>query len=63
MVYLHGSQLSTQYFEKHGFSRPVMIKKKDGLGLKVPSPDFQVSDVEKYVGEGSNIIVTNNQFE
>jgi lysine-specific demethylase PHF8 len=50
MVYLHGSQLTTQYFEKHGFSRPIMIKEKDGLGVKVPSPDFRVCDVEKYVG-------------
>ena len=28
-----------------------MIKKIDGLGIKVPSSDFCVSDVEKYVGE------------
>lgn len=51
LVYLHGSQLGTQYFEKHGFTQPIMIKKKDGLGLKVPSSDFRVSDVEKYVGK------------
>ena len=55
MVYLHGSQLTTQYFEKHGFTRPVIIKKKDGLGLKVPSGDFLVSDVEKYVGKNCYI--------
>ena len=53
IVYLHGSQLTTQYFEKHGFTHPVMIKKKDGLGIKVPSSDFQVSDVEKYVGKST----------
>ena len=57
MVYLHGSQLTTQYFEKHGFSRPIMIKKKDGLGVKVPSPEFRVCDVEKYVGEASRYII------
>ena len=33
-----------------------MIKKKDGLGIKVPSPEFRISDVEKYVGEGSSTI-------
>ena len=57
MVYLHGSQLTTQYFEKHGFTRPVLIKKKDGLGLKVPSTDFKVSDVEKYVGKSTHYIM------
>lgn len=51
LLYLHGSQLSSQHFEKHGFSQPIMINKKDGLGLKVPSSDFQVADVERYVGE------------
>ena len=30
-----------------------MIKKKDGLGIEVPSSDFQVSDVEKYVGKST----------
>ena len=51
MVYLQGSQLTTQYFEKHGFTRPIMIKEKDGLGMKVPSSEFRVADVEYYVGE------------
>ena len=50
MIYLNGSQLTMQYFEKHGFSRPILIKNKEGLGLKVPPADFEVVDVEKYVG-------------
>ena len=62
MVYLHGSQLTTQYFEKHGFTRPVIIKKKDGLGLKVPSGDFLVSDVEKYVGKNCRYARTTTMY-
>ena len=39
------------YFEQHGFDRPILVEQKDGLGLRVPPPDFRVSDVEQYVGE------------
>lgn len=45
-----GSQLTTEYLEENGFTEPILVPKKDGLGLSVPAPTFYVSDVENYVG-------------
>ena len=46
-----GSQLTLGYMEEHGFTEPILVPKKDGLGLAVPAPTFYVSDVENYVGK------------
>ncbi|XP_048875616.1 lysine-specific demethylase 7B-like isoform X1 [Brienomyrus brachyistius] len=54
-VQLQGSQVTQRYLEKHGFHYPIMVAKLDGLGLKVPSADFTVRDVEEYVG-GDKVI-------
>ena len=48
---VHGAELTTNYFDKHGFDTPIMVDVSEGLGLKVPSADFSVSDVERCVGE------------
>ncbi|XP_052676429.1 lysine-specific demethylase 7B-like isoform X2 [Crassostrea angulata] len=47
---LHGSELNIEYFRKHGFSAPMVVEKKDGLGLVVPPAQFTIQDVENYVG-------------
>ena len=39
------------YFEQNGFTRPIMVEHKEGLGLKVPPPTFTIADVERCVGE------------
>ncbi|CAN0063360.1 unnamed protein product [Lampetra planeri] len=46
----HGSQLTLQYLEQAGFETPILVAKKDGLGMMVPPTSFTVSDVEQYVG-------------
>lgn len=46
-----GGQLTLGYLEEHGFTEPILVPKKDGLGLAVPAPTFYVSDVENYVGK------------
>lgn len=51
VVRVPGSQLTLGYMEEHGFAEPILVPKKDGLGLAVPAPTFYVSDVENYVGE------------
>lgn len=48
---LNGNQLTVDYFENTGFIEPILVPRKDGLGLSVPAPTFYVSDVENYVGE------------
>lgn len=50
MVKVPGSQLTAEYLEENGFAEPILVPKKDGLGLAVPAPTFYVSDVENYVG-------------
>ncbi|XP_036187271.1 lysine-specific demethylase PHF2 isoform X5 [Myotis myotis] len=53
-----GSQLTLGYMEEHGFTEPILVPKKDGLGLVVPAPTFYVSDVENYVGPERSVDVT-----
>lgn len=39
------------YLEENGFNEPILVQKKDGLGLSMPAPTFYISDVENYVGK------------
>uniref|UniRef100_A0A8B9BRV8 Lysine-specific demethylase PHF2 n=1 Tax=Anser brachyrhynchus TaxID=132585 RepID=A0A8B9BRV8_9AVES len=55
VVKVPGSQLTTEYLEENGFTEPILVPKKDGLGLSVPAPTFYVSDVENYVGASVDV--------
>lgn len=46
-----GSQLTVEFLEENSFSVPILILKKEGLGMTLPSPSFTVRDVEHYVGK------------
>ncbi|KXJ21067.1 Lysine-specific demethylase 7A [Exaiptasia diaphana] len=50
VVSVAGKDLTMEYFERNGFNKPILINKKDDLGLVVPHPDFTVLDVERYIG-------------
>lgn len=50
VVKLAGNQLTMDYLEENGFNEPILVLKKDGLGMSMPAPTFYVSDVENYVG-------------
>ncbi|XP_032405795.1 LOW QUALITY PROTEIN: lysine-specific demethylase phf2-like [Xiphophorus hellerii] len=50
VVKLSSSQLTLDYLEENGFNEPILVQKKDGLGMSMPPPTFYISDVEKYVG-------------
>lgn len=50
---MNGSEVTLEYFEEHGFQYPLLVERKEGLGLKVPPPDFTIADVERCVGEAS----------
>ncbi|XP_036007260.1 lysine-specific demethylase phf2 isoform X1 [Fundulus heteroclitus] len=50
VVKLSGSQLTMDYLEENGFNEPILVQKKDGLGISMPAPTFYISDVENYVG-------------
>ncbi|KAL7288950.1 hypothetical protein TKK_0016913 [Trichogramma kaykai] len=45
-----GEELTVSYFQKHGFGIPLLIKDKAGLGIRVPSSNFNVHDVRTCVG-------------
>ena len=51
VVKLSGGQLTMDYLEENGFNEPILVQKKDGLGMSMPAPTFYISDVENYVGK------------
>ncbi|XP_008318986.1 lysine-specific demethylase phf2 isoform X1 [Cynoglossus semilaevis] len=50
VVKLSGTQLNMDYLEANGFNEPILVQKKDGLGMSMPAPTFYISDVENNVG-------------
>ncbi|KAM5128695.1 histone lysine demethylase PHF8 isoform 2-T2 [Callospermophilus lateralis] len=52
-----GNQLTVEFLEENSFSVPILVLKKDGLGMTLPSPSFTVRDVEHYVGSEKEIDV------
>ncbi len=54
---MHGSQVTQRYLERHGFRYPIAVHKMEGLGLRLPPPDFSVKDVERYVGKDGEWII------
>ena len=46
----NGSEVTTDWFNDNGFNTPLLIDQPEGLGLTVPTSDFTVADVERYVG-------------
>uniref|UniRef100_A0A286XXJ9 Histone lysine demethylase PHF8 n=1 Tax=Cavia porcellus TaxID=10141 RepID=A0A286XXJ9_CAVPO len=52
-----GSQLTVEFLEENSFSVPILVLKKDGLGMTLPSSSFTVRDVEHYVGSDKEIDV------
>ncbi|KAJ0064173.1 hypothetical protein NL108_001474, partial [Boleophthalmus pectinirostris] len=52
-----GAQLTVEFLEEHSFSVPVMVLRRDGLGMTLPPSSFTVSDVENYIGSDKEIDV------
>ncbi|KAI4823709.1 hypothetical protein KUCAC02_012283, partial [Chaenocephalus aceratus] len=52
-----GAQLTVEFLEEHSFSVPVMVLRRDGLGMTLPPASFGVSDVEQYIGSDRQIDV------
>lgn len=45
-----GDEISLRLIQRHGFEKPILVKKPDGLDLRVPPKSFLVRDVRNYVG-------------
>lgn len=54
-----GAQLTVEFLEEHSFSVPVMVLRRDGLGMTLPPSSFGVSDVEHYIGTHTTHLVLN----
>ncbi|XP_008316360.1 histone lysine demethylase PHF8 [Cynoglossus semilaevis] len=52
-----GAQLTVDFLEEHSFSVPVMVLRRDGLGMTLPPSSFSVNDVEHYIGADKEIDV------
>ncbi|MBN3301491.1 PHF8 demethylase, partial [Amia calva] len=52
-----GAQLTVEFLEERSFSVPVLVLRRDGLGMSLPPPSFSVSDVQHYIGEDKEIDV------
>ncbi|TNM87119.1 histone lysine demethylase PHF8 [Takifugu flavidus] len=52
-----GAQLTVEFLEEHSFSVPVMVLRRDGLGMTLPPASFCVSDVEHHIGSDREIDV------
>ena len=46
-----GGLITKSFFEENGFNLPILVDKKDGLGMTVPPPSFTIQDVEDHVGK------------
>ncbi|KAK3610617.1 hypothetical protein CHS0354_009076 [Potamilus streckersoni] len=53
----NGNTFTKEFIEENGFDVPVLVEKKDGLGLTVPPSNFSIQDVENYVGSMREIDV------
>ncbi|XP_028669182.1 histone lysine demethylase PHF8 [Erpetoichthys calabaricus] len=52
-----GVQLTVEYLEENSFSVPILVNKKEGLGMNLPPTSFTVNDVEYYIGADKEIDV------
>ncbi|XP_061118604.1 lysine (K)-specific demethylase 2Bb isoform X2 [Conger conger] len=48
--YMDGKDFTYEYVQKEALRSPLVFKVKDGLGLRMPDPDFTVSEIKGLVG-------------
>ncbi|KAK2909075.1 hypothetical protein Q8A67_004912 [Cirrhinus molitorella] len=47
---MEGKDLTYEYVQRCGLRDPIIFERPDGLGIKMPDPDFSVNDVKLFVG-------------
>ncbi|XP_035275501.1 lysine (K)-specific demethylase 2Aa isoform X2 [Anguilla anguilla] len=47
---MEGKDFTFEYIQRGGLRDPIIFEKPDGLGIKMPDPDFSVNDVKVFVG-------------
>ncbi|XP_030643962.1 lysine (K)-specific demethylase 2Aa [Chanos chanos] len=47
---MEGKDFTYEYIQRGGLRDPLIFERPDGLGIKMPDPDFSVNDVKTFVG-------------
>ncbi|KAM3622700.1 uncharacterized protein V6R79_002126 [Siganus canaliculatus] len=50
VIRMEGKDFSFEFIQRGGLRDPLIFERPDGLGLKMPDPDFSVNDVKMFVG-------------
>ncbi|XP_029910000.1 lysine (K)-specific demethylase 2Aa isoform X2 [Myripristis murdjan] len=50
VIRMEGKDLTYEYVQRGGLRDPIIFEKPNGLGIKMPDPDFSVNDVKIFVG-------------
>uniref|UniRef100_A0A8C0V5R1 [histone H3]-dimethyl-L-lysine(36) demethylase n=1 Tax=Cyanistes caeruleus TaxID=156563 RepID=A0A8C0V5R1_CYACU len=50
VVFMEGKDFTVEYIQRGGLRDPLIFRNSDGLGIKMPDPDFSVNDVRLCVG-------------
>uniref|UniRef100_A0A672PAY5 Lysine-specific demethylase 2B n=1 Tax=Sinocyclocheilus grahami TaxID=75366 RepID=A0A672PAY5_SINGR len=48
--YMEGKDFSYEYVQREALRTPLIFKAKDGLGIRMPDPEFTVSEIKGLVG-------------
>ncbi|XP_066534801.1 lysine (K)-specific demethylase 2Aa isoform X2 [Hoplias malabaricus] len=47
---MEGKDFNFEYVQRGGLRDPIIFERPEGLGIKMPDPDFSVNDVKTFVG-------------
>ncbi|XP_041348389.1 lysine-specific demethylase 2A-like isoform X2 [Gigantopelta aegis] len=50
LQFMKGEDFTLKYMQENGLKNPILFKDKKGLGMRIPSENFKVSDVKQCVG-------------
>uniref|UniRef100_A0A3Q3QMV6 [histone H3]-dimethyl-L-lysine(36) demethylase n=1 Tax=Monopterus albus TaxID=43700 RepID=A0A3Q3QMV6_MONAL len=50
VIRMEGKDFTYEFIQRGGLRDPIIFEKPDGLGIKMPDPDFTVNDVKMFVG-------------
>ncbi|KAK2815523.1 hypothetical protein Q5P01_025990 [Channa striata] len=50
VIRMEGKDFTYEFIQRGGLREPIIFEKPDGLGLKMPDPNFTVNDVKMFVG-------------
>ncbi|KAJ1168773.1 hypothetical protein NDU88_000687 [Pleurodeles waltl] len=50
VIFMEGKDFNMEYIQQGGLRAPLIFKKPDGLGIKMPHSNFSVNDVKMFVG-------------